>query len=112
MSTVASVVPRYIASVAYEASKVIGTGPITFYGMLVHNSKATAQYIQLFDTIAVPADTAIPIAVFLVPGATTASLGATVHGLRFETGLCVSNSSTGPTKTIGSADCYFTFSVQ
>jgi hypothetical protein len=77
------------------------------YGLTGYNSKASAQFIQLLDSATVPADTAVPVVVFAVPASTSFSLDFGIKGRRFTTGIAISNSSTGPTKTIGSADCWF-----
>ena len=93
-----------VNSAAYEASRVLKATPGTFG----YNSKATAQFIQLFDSATVPADTAVPVATFTVPGVSNFSLDVPITGMPFATGIAVANSSTGPTKTAGSADVYFT----
>lgn len=98
--------PLNIHSQAYAASLVVKSGPGILYGFTVYNSKVTAQFVQVFDASALPADGAIPACVFSVSG----SAGAGVNwlpGRTFQTGIVICNSSTGPTKTIGSADCYF-----
>lgn len=101
--------PRFVSSTAYEASHVMSDKAVTLYGLTGYNSSASAQFIQLHDARSVPAEGAVPVLVFAV-GATSnfPSLSAVMQGLRFETGLVVCNSSTGPTKTLGSTDCFFT----
>lgn len=53
-----------------------------------------------------------PAAVFTVPATSNFSLAIPGEGLPFSTGIFVTNSSTGPTRTVGSADCYFTAVIQ
>lgn len=98
--------PLNIHSNAYGASLVVKTGPGIFYGFTVYNSAAAAQFIQWFDAATLPADGAIPAGFITV--ATVASAGVNwLPGRTFLTGIVICNSSTGPTKTIGAADCFF-----
>jgi len=54
----------------------------------------------------VPANGAVPVAVFTV--ATVANLAVNwIPGRTFRRGIVICNSSTGPTLTIGAADCFF-----
>lgn len=98
--------PRNFHSQAYASSIFVKKGPGILYGFTVYNSAVAAQFIQLFDSDSLPADGAIPACVFTV--ATVANLGTNwLPGRSFLTGLVICNSSTGPTKTIGAADCFF-----
>jgi len=88
-------------------SGVVRAGPLTLYQLYGFNSKASAQYIQVFDTARVPADGGVPNRPPLYAAASSAffyDFGEI--GSAFDTGLCWSNSSTLATKTIGSADCW------
>lgn len=101
--------PLNIHSNAYVNSLVVKTGPGFLYGFTVYSSKASAQFIQVFDyanaATPVPADTAIPACVFTV--AATSNLPINWLPARsFLYGCVICNSSTGPTKTIASADCF------
>lgn len=96
-----------VASVAYEASHVLLAGAGVLISLVGYNSKASAQFIQVHNSATLPADTAIPTHTFTVPATSNFSLDVPVTGTPFSTGIVVSNSSTGPTKTIGSADCWF-----
>lgn len=96
------------ASVAYEASHIFKSKPGILYGLSGFNSKGSAQWVQIFDANRLPADGGVPLVTFTVPTVANFSVDFGVLGMRFNAGIVVCNSSTGPTKTIGSADCFFT----
>lgn len=90
----------------------VKTAPGILFGFTVNTTKATAQFIQVFDTSQVPASGAIPCAVFQINGAAVATgndLGVSYifPGRYFQTGIWLVNSSTQATYTAGSADCFF-----
>lgn len=97
-----------VASTAYEASKVIKGSAGRIRDIRGYNSKGSAQFIQIHDSATLPADTAVPKFTFTVPATQNFTIDFGEDGWYCTTGLVVSNSSTGPTKTIGSADCFFT----
>jgi len=101
-----------VSSTAYEASHVLKSGPGQLSLLMGYNSKASAQFIQLHDATSLPADGVAPIVTFTVPASSNFSLAVPTSAMRFSTGIVVCNSSTGPTKTIGSADVYFTAEIQ
>lgn len=89
---------------ALVASRVISTTPIKLFSLIVLNTGA-AQYIQLFESATVPADSAVPeLPAVRVGASTTTQFDFGVQGIDFDS-LSVSNSSTAASKTIGSADC-------
>jgi hypothetical protein len=96
------------SSAAAAASLVAKTAPGLALFVTGYNSKASAQFIQLHDAAALPADTAVPIAVITVPASSNFQLPLPATGLDCVNGVVVCNSSTLATKTIGSADCFFT----
>lgn len=98
--------PFNIHSIAYAASLVVKSGPGILYGFTVYNSNGAAQFIQVFDSNLLPDDGTIPACVFTVGGGAQLPV-QWLPGRTFTTGCVLVNSSTGPTKTIGAADCFF-----
>lgn len=101
-----------VNSSAYEASRVLKASAGQMVSLVGYNAKTSGQFIQVFNSTTVPADATAPVLTFWVPASSNFSYDVPVTGLPFATGIAVSNSSTGPTKTIGSADCYFTAVVR
>lgn len=101
-----------VASTAYEASHVLKNAAGTLISLIGYNSKTAAQFIQVHNAAALPADAAVPSYVFLVPASSNFSLDIPVTGAPFTTGIVVCNSSTGPIKTIGTTDCWFSAVVK
>ena len=93
---------------AYAASLVVSVTPKTrLAGLSGYNSLASTQFIQIHDAASLPADTAVPKIVFEVAASSKFAIDYGPNGRTFDTGIVVCNSSTGPTKTIGAADCWF-----
>lgn len=91
---------------AYAASLVIAANPAKLHKLTGYNSGA-AQFIQLHDAASLPADTAVPKVVIAVAATSNFEIDYSEFGRLFSTGIVVCNSSTGPTKTIGAANCWF-----
>jgi hypothetical protein len=88
---------------AAVASAIVKANPGALFGWTITNTNGAARYIQFFDSLTVPADTAVPLMSILVAiGAT--SLVSLIRPRVFLKGIVVCNSSTGATKTIGAAD--------
>lgn len=94
-------------SIVYEASRVAKANAGLLFRAYGYNSKASAQYIQVHDAAALPADTAVPGILIKVAAESHFSIDLGDAGEYFGKGIVICNSSTGPTKTIGAADCWF-----
>jgi len=98
---------NYDDSIAYEASAIVKATPGSIYSITGYNSRTSAQFIQLHDSATLPADTAVPAVIFKVPASSNFFYDFNEIGRFCTKGIVVCNSSTGPTKTIGSADCWY-----
>lgn len=100
---VSTYAPDMDTSSAAEASSVTKASAGVLYGFTFSNANAATRYIQFFNSTTVPADTTVPVIVFMCPAGQTIS-AEWPKGRYFSTGISWSNSSTQNTKTIGSAD--------
>lgn len=96
------------ATTAYAASLVVKATPGVLFGVTFYNSKGSAQWIQVHDSATLPAENAVPLVILKIPSDTSAAYDFGERGCTFTHGIVICNSSTGPTKTIGSADCWIT----
>jgi hypothetical protein len=94
-------------STAYESGRVFKNSAGTLYSISGYNS-GPAQFIHLFNSATIPADGAVPVMVLAVPAQTTFSFNAGLVGIPLSAGIAVTNSTTGPTKTLGSANLHMT----
>ena len=106
-TTVTSQMNSNATTVAYASSLVIKAGVGNLFNLTGFSSKASAQWIQVHNTTAVPSANAIPAITFYVAPTSNFSLDFGVYGRYFSTGITVVCSITGPTYTAGAADCWF-----
>ncbi len=104
-TNVRPVTPSNINTAAYATNLVVKAAAGTCFEVRGFNSGA-AQFIQVHDASSLPADTAVPEDILYVAAASNFSL-TYPEGKAFTTGITLCNSSTGPTKTVGAADCWF-----
>lgn len=101
--------PSRAVSTALEASRVVKASAGTLYTITGYNSKTSAQFIQVFNNSSLPADGAgTLIYTFRVAASSNFSIDFGTLGEAFSVGIVVCNSSTAASKTIGSADVWFT----
>lgn len=109
-TVLAQYAPTVSSSIAYETSRQVKNGSGVIYSVLGYNSKVSAQFIQVFNSPVAAADGAIPLFIFVVGASSNFNLDFGERGKYLNQGIYVCNSSSGPTKTIGSADCWFNIS--
>ncbi len=98
---------KNIAAATFVTNVQASAVPMKVFGIYGYNSKASAQFIQLHDAAALPADAAVPVFNQTAGASSNFNFDFGVHGMDFLVGVSACNSSTAATKTIGSADCQF-----
>ena len=88
-------------------NSIVVPGRLVVYGFTVYNTKASAQYLNVFDGSTLTADGAVPLFSWPLAANSGVGFGWQPNGRQFQGGLVLCNSSTDATKTIGSADCFF-----
>lgn len=96
----------YSNGLASSLAVTIGNGRL--YGFTVYSAKLSAQYILVFDALALPANGTVPTmpALKVATDSNVAVYFGSV-GRWFDRGIVLANSSTASTLTLGSADCWF-----
>lgn len=92
---------------AYANSLVVKNTAGTLYMLTGFNSLNAAQWIHLHNSTTVPSTNSIPAITFYVAPLSNFSFDFGIYGRSFSTGIVVTNSTTGPTLTIGLANCWF-----
>ena len=88
-------------------ASIVIPGHLVVYGFTVYNTKASAQFGNVFDSATLPADTAVPLFSFPLAANNLGAFSWGTNGREFMQGLTLCNSSTDATKTSGAADCFF-----
>ena len=99
--------PWSTGSRALVASVVIYPRPCRLFGFQGFSNKGAAQFVQLFDLASVPADGAVPDEIVNVSASSNYSFSFGAVGRWMYRGVVLCNSSTAATKTLGSADTWF-----
>jgi len=99
--------PLNATTTVYSSSIIAKASAGTLYGLTGYNSRTSSQFIQIHDASSLPADTAVPTVILFVPANTNFFIDYGNIGRPMTNGIIICNSSTGPTKTIGSPDCWF-----
>lgn len=99
--------PLSVHSNVYENGRLVKSQPGLLFGFTVYNSALAAQFIQVHDVRSAPASGAIPAVTLTVATVANLAVSYIFPGRFFQTGIWIGNSSTGPTYTAGSADCFF-----
>jgi len=102
-----------VSTTALASSLVAKASSGILYSISGTNTKASLQYIQVHNTVSLPADGAVPVSSFIVqPNSSFSFDVAGLAGYTHDTGIVVCNSSTLATKTIGSVDCWFEVGIR
>lgn len=92
---------------AYTNAMQVKSGNGKLFGFSGYNSKSTSQFIQCFDLRDAPGSGAVPFFVMTADQTANFSADWNTYGRPFRSGLWIVNSTSGPTYTAGSADCWF-----
>lgn len=98
--------PSTAAATALSSSLVVKATPGTLRTVVGYST--TAQFLQVHDADALPADGVAPLAVIPIDAGAPFSLAFGELGLPCSAGIVVVVSTTGPTKTLGAADTFVT----
>ena len=90
-----------------EASHIIKGFSAVVRAVMMYNGNASTRTFQMFSSGVVPVDATVPDWLFPVVPGTLSGYDFGVDGIVLSSGVTVCNSTTIPTKTLGSADSYF-----
>lgn len=99
--------PLNAVSPALAKSIVAKTGIAKLFGFTATSTNVAAQFILLFDAVALPANGTVPVAAFNVAAASPATGYWGSVGRSFSRGIVLANSTTQGSLTLGAADCIF-----
>lgn len=99
--------PLNAHSNGYENARLVKPGPGYLLGFTVYNSNVAAQFIQVHDKTVKPVTGDVPCFVFAIATISDREFYFNVPGRAFQHGIWIVNSTTGPTCTLGAADCFF-----
>ena len=94
-----------VATTALATNLVAKASAGTLWGFAGYST--TAQFIQVHDASSLPADAAVPELVFPIEANKPFSISIP-KGHVCTVGIVICNSTTGPTKTVGSANTWIT----
>lgn len=105
-TVIAEPTPLNATTTAYANQLLVKAAAGTLYGFQGYNSAAFTQWIQIHDAASLPAENNIPKIILAVPTLSNFSIDFGSKGRPFAAGIFACNSTTGPVKTIGVANCW------
>lgn len=102
----AGLAPNNASTTAYANNLLVKNSAGTLYGIGGHNS-GPVQFLQLFDASSIPGAGSVPVGpVVRIPATDNFSIDFGGYGMKFNNGIIIANSTTGPTRTAGAADTW------
>lgn len=95
----------------YAASLIAKASAGSVLSLIGYNSHSENQFIQIHDSATLPSEGTVPAATIIAEKGNNFGLDVPICGMDFQNGIVVCNSTTGPTKTIGGSNCFFTVSI-
>jgi hypothetical protein len=99
--------PNNATTPVLSKSLVAAVGTCRLYGFTVTSSNVSAQFVLVFDLVALPANGTLPLFAVNVAAASSAGLYYGSMGRTFDRGIVLANSTTQVTLTLGAADTLF-----